>query len=398
MAEGERSCLMRTYREPEIGFVRGRGAYLYDEAGRRYLDFIAGLGVNILGHCPPAVVRAVCRQAGRLLHASNLYRIDAQERLARILCGASFADRAFFCNSGAEAIDTILKAARLHFYRRGERQRRGIICFEGGFHGRTYGATSVTHRRTAREGFGPLLPGIRFAKFNDLASVESLISSRTCLVLVEPVLGEGGVIPARRQFLRDLRQLCDRHGALLAFDEIQCGLSRIGTPFAYQHYGVVPDFLALAKGLAGGLPMGAVLAREPAASAFQPGTHGSTFGGNPLSCAAALAVCQRVLVPKFAQRVRTLGEYLRQRLRERLGGLPRVREIRGMGLMVGIELSEDGQPCVEQCRRLGLLIHCTAGCVLRLLPPLIVTRAQIENAVDVLQTVLSGHGTKSPVG
>ncbi len=393
---GGRECpyLMRTYRAPEIGFVRGRGAYLYDRAGRRYLDFIAGLGVNILGHCPPAVVRAIGRQARRLLHASNLYRIDAQVRLARLLCEASFADRAFFCNSGAEAIDTILKAARLYFHQRGERQRRGIICFEGAFHGRTFGATSATHRRTAREGFGPLLPGIRFAKFNDLASVESLIGPRTCLVLIEPVLGEGGVVPAQREFLRGLRQVCDRHGALLAFDEIQCGLSRIGSPFAYQHYGVAPDFLALAKGLAGGLPMGAVLAREPAASAFEPGTHGSTFGGNPMSCAAALAVCRRVLDRRFARQVRELGNYLLQRLREHLRALPLVREIRGIGLMIGIELSEDGQPCVERCRRLGLLINCTAGRVLRLLPPLIVTRRQIESAVKILHTALAECSTQ----
>jgi predicted acetylornithine/succinylornithine family transaminase len=386
---GELRFLMRTYEPPKIGFARGRGAHLFDRAGRRYLDFIAGLGVNILGHCPPPLVRAVSDQARRLIHASNLYRIDLQVRLAERLCEASFADRVFFCNSGAEAIETIIKAARLYAWKRGERRRRRIVAFEGSFHGRTYGALSATGRRSARKGFEPLLPGIVFACFNNLASVEALIDDRVCAVLVEPVLGEGGVVPATRSFLAGLRRLCDEHGTLLAFDEIQCGLSRIGLPFAYQRYGVDPDLLALAKGLAGGLPMGAVLAREPVASAFEPGTHGSTFGGNPLSCAAALVVCRKVLNPRFADKVARLGRYFLDRLNERLANAPLVREIRGIGLMVGIELNEPGAPYVEACRRRGLLINCAAERVLRLLPPLIVTRQQCRTAAKILGDVLN---------
>jgi predicted acetylornithine/succinylornithine family transaminase len=382
--------LMRTYHAPTIGFVRGRDAYLFDRAGRRYLDFVAGLGVNVLGHCPPPLVRAVRSQAGRLIHSSNLYRIDLQVRLAKRLCEVSFADRAFFCNSGAEAVDTIIKAARLHAWKHGERRRRQIICFEESFHGRTYGAMSATGRRSAREGFGPLVPGIVFARFNDLASVEAQMGDRTCAVLVEPVLGEGGVVPAARSFLAGLRRLCDARGALLAFDEIQCGLSRIGSPFAYQHYGVEPDLLALAKGLAGGLPMGVVLAREPVASSFEPGTHGSTFGGNPLSCTAALVVCRRVLTRRFAERVARLGRYFLGQLEEQLASAPVVRDIRGIGLMVGIELNEPGAPYVEACRRRGLLINCTAERVLRLLPPLIVTRPQCRSAAAILGSVLAG--------
>ena len=381
--------LMQTYAPPRIGFVCGRGAYLFDRAGRRYLDFIAGLGVNILGHCPPALVHAVVRQAGRLIHSSNLYRIDLQVRLARLLCEATFADRAFFCNSGAEAVETIIKAARLHAHKQGERRRTGIVAFERSYHGRTCGALSATGRQSAREGFGPLLTGVAFGRFNDLPSAESLIDDRTCLVLVEPVLGEGGVVPASRRFLSGLRRLCNRRGALLAFDEVQCGLSRIGTPFAYQRYGVTPDLLALAKGLAGGLPMGAVLAREPVASAFAPGTHGSTFGGNPLSCAAALVVCRRVLDRRFAERVARVGGLFLNRLREQIGGLPIVREVRGIGLMVGIELNEPGARCVEGCRRRGLLINCTAERVLRLLPPLTVSDGQCRTAAGILKTVLS---------
>ena len=384
--------LMRTYHPPAISFVRGRGAYLFDHKGRRYLDFISGLGVNVLGHCPPQLVRAVAEQANRLIHASNLYRMDLQVRLAKRLCEASFADRVFFCNSGAEAIDTIIKAARRHAWKRGDRRRRRVIAFEGSFHGRTYGALSATHRPSVREGFGPLLPGIAFARFNDPASVEALMDGRVCLILVEPVLGEGGVVPATRSFLAGLRRLCDRHGALLALDEIQCGLSRLGKPFAYQHYGVVPDLLALAKGLAGGLPMGAVLAREPAASAFDPGTHGATFGGNPWSCAAALVVCRKVLHPRFAKRVADMGRCLLARLRERLANSPAVRDIRGIGLMIGIELHEPAAPYVEAARRRGLLINGTAECVLRLLPPLIVTEQHCRTAARIVGEIIGMRG------
>jgi len=383
--------LMRTYHPPTIGFVRGRGAYLFDRKGRRYLDFIAGLGVNILGHCPPALVRAIVKQVNRLIHASNLYRNDLQVRLAKRLCEASFADRAFFCNSGAEAIETAIKMARLFASKRSERCRRRIICFEGSFHGRTCGALSATGQPSARKGFEPLVPGFIFARFNDLASVEAAIDERTCMVLAEPILGEGGVIPATRSFLAGLRRLCNSHGALLAFDEIQCGLSRIGAPFAYQHYGVEPDLLVLAKGLAGGLPMGAVLAREPVASAFEPGMHGSTFGGNPMSCAAALAVCRRVLDARFAERVARLGRYSLAQLEEQLADMSVVRDIRGLGLMIGIELSEPGAPYVEACRRRRLLINCTADRVLRLLPPLIVSEQQCRAAAAVLAAVLEGR-------
>jgi len=384
----ESPFLMPTYETPKIGFVRGRGAYLFDRAGRRYLDFIAGLGVNILGHCPPTLVKAVVAQANRLIHVSNLYRNELQIRLAKQLCQASFADRVFFCNSGAEAIETVIKAARLYAYKRGERRRNRILSFEESFHGRTYGALSATSRPSARRGFGPLLPGVAFARFNDLSSVEALMDNRTCLLLVEPVLGEGGVIPATCSFLMGLRRLCDAHGALLAFDEIQCGLSRIGSPFAYEHYRVEPDLLALAKGLAGGLPMGAMLAREPVASAFEAGSHGSTFGGNPLSCAAALVVCRKVLTKHFAQRVAQTGRYFLGQLEERLSNTPIVRDIRAIGLMVGIELREPGAPYVEACRRRGLLINCTAERVLRLLPPLIVTQQQCRTAARILGAVI----------
>lgn len=380
--------LMRTYAPPQIGFVRGRGAYLYDRQGRRYLDFIAGLGVSILGHSPPALVRAVSRQAERLVHSSNLYRIDQQVRLAAMLCRESFADRAFFCNSGAEAIDGILKIARMHAHRRGENRRRRIVCFEGSFHGRTLGATSATHRTSARAGFGPLLPGVVFARFNDLESAGGLIDERTCLVLVEPVLGEGGIIPASRSFLRGLRRLCDERGALLAFDEVQCGLGRTGARFACEHSRVAPDLMAVSKGLGGGLPIGAVLAREPAASALTPGTHGSTFGGNPLSCAAALVICRRVLNPRFLDRVRRVGNHLCAALHDRLDKVDIVRGIRAMGLMAGIDLAEQAAPFVDRCRRRGLLVNATAETVLRLLPPLIVTESQCRKAARILEAAL----------
>lgn len=380
--------LMRTYAPPPISFVRGEGVYLFDRAGRRYLDFVSGLGVNILGHCHPRIVRAVTRQARTLIHCSNLYRSEPQARLARRLCEASFADRAFFCNSGGEAIDTVIKIARYASHKRGERDRRRVVAFEGQFHGRTYGALSATSRRLVREGFEPLVPDVAFAPYNDLAAALPLIDERTCLVLVEPILGEGGIVPAERSFLEGLRAACDRFGALLAFDEVQSGLGRTGRKFAYEHYGVAPDLMTLGKGLAGGLPMAAVLAREPAASALEPGTHGTTFGGNPLSSAAALAATAILFRDRFLERVRATGRYLADRLAVELDGNRRVREIRGKGLMIGIELREPAGPYDEACRRGGLLVNSTAGTVLRLLPPLTVAEEHCAEAASILASVL----------
>ena len=382
--------LMRTYAPPALGFVRGEGAYLYDRRGRRYLDFISGLGVNLLGHCPPAVVRAIRAQAGRLLHASNLYRIDQQVQLAQRLCEASFGERAFFCNSGGEATDTMIKIARRYAWLRGQWQRTRVLAFEGAFHGRTYGALSATARRAAREGFGPVVPGIAFAPFNDLAAAAARVDARTCLVLVEPVLGEGGIVPGTRAFLEGLRRLCDAHGALLAFDEVQSGLGRTGRRFAYEHFGVVPDLMSLGKGLAGGLPMAAVVARGEAAAALTPGTHGSTFGGNPLSSAAALVVTRTVFRERFLRQVTDRGAFLLRQLEECLAGRPRVRAVRGLGLMVGIELDASSAPYVERCRDRGLLVSGAAETVLRLLPPLIVTRRQCEAAAAILAAALEG--------
>lgn len=385
--------LMRTYTPPSVGFVRGNGVYLFDRSGRRYLDFISGLGVNILGHCPPAVVRAIQRQSETLIHSSNLYRIEGQVRLARRLCEASFADRAFFCNSGAEAVDTVIKTARRFFFKKGDRRRNRVIAFEGSFHGRTYGALSATSKDSAREGFEPVVPNIDFARFNDLGCVKTLLGDQTALVLVEPILGEGGVVPATRPFLNGLRRMCAKHGALLAFDEVQCGLGRVGRTFAYQHFGVEPDMLTLGKGLAGGLPMAAVLAREPVAGALDPGTHGSTFGGNPVSCAAALAACRRLLDERFAAAVASKGRYLMGLLRDGLRGRKSVRQIRGIGLMIGIEMSGPAAGIVDECREHGLLINCTAERVLRMLPPLVVRKSHCRKAVAIIVDAINASKT-----
>ncbi|MBN1517366.1 aspartate aminotransferase family protein [Candidatus Sumerlaeota bacterium] len=383
------SCLMRTYRAYSRIMVRGAGTRLYDQDGREYLDFLSGLGVNNLGHCHPAIVEAVQRQAATLIHACNLYGIELQLRLAEELCRRSIFDKVFFCNSGAEAMDGALKLARLHAWNRGERKRTGFLAMEGSFHGRTFGAMSVTSPRKVREGFEPLPAEARFARFNDAAHAAELADDSICAVVVEPVIGEGGVIPATREFLQALRELCDARGMALIFDEVQCGLGRIGWPFAYEHFGVEPDIVTLAKGLAGGLPMGAILARGDWSATFQPGQHGATFGGNPLSASAALAYLGELFDKRLWERAAELGEYLTGKLRETLKPMQCVKEVRGLGLMLGIVLDREAAPVVRKALEHGLLVNDTAERVIRLLPPFIITREECDRAVEILHECLN---------
>ena len=380
--------LMNTYGLRDVRMVRGEGVCLYDSEGKCYLDFLSGLGVNNLGHCHPAIVKAVSEQAAQLIHCCNLYLIEPQLRLAELLCKHSFADKAFFCNSGAEAVEGAMKLARWNAWQRGEKKRRNYIAMSGSFHGRTFGALSVSAPEKVREGFEPAVGEVRFAKFNDLADVEQLADDSVCGIIVEPVVGEGGVIPASKEFLRGLRALCDAKGIALIFDEIQCGLGRIGANFAYEYYDVVPDILTLAKGLAGGLPVGAVLARGEFAEAFVPGKHGSTFGGNPVSSAAALAYLEQLFFHNLAAQVKTLGEYFLELLRREFSSLSIVKEIRGMGLMVGIELTIPGAEIVRRCAEKGLLINCTVEKVIRMLPPFIITKDDCDRAVEILKESL----------
>lgn len=389
--------LMDTYPRAPVVLVRGRGARVWDADGRCYLDFLSGISVNNVGHCHPRVVDAVRRQVDRLIHCSNLYHSLPQVLLAQRLAEATLGGQVFFCQSGAEAVETAVKLARKHFWRQhGRPARGGVLVFTGAFHGRTLAALAATGRYT--EGFEPLPPGFVRVPFNNLGAAEQAFAEELCAVLVEPVQGEGGVIPATAEFLRGLRELCDRHGALLIFDEIQTGLGRTGSLFAYTQYGVQPDVLTLAKALGGGLPIGAVVARREVAASFRPGDHGSTFGGNPVACAAALATLDVLEEEELPARAARVGAYFRARLQELARRRPLVREVRGLGLMVGAELAVPAAPVAAACREHGLLVNCTAQRVLRFLPPLVVGEAEVDEAVAVLDQVLAATEARQGKG
>ncbi len=372
---------------PELVLVRGEGAYVYDAEGRRYLDFAAGIAVCGLGHAHPAVVRAIREQAGRLMHVSNLYYNEPQARLAERLVGAAFDGRCFFANSGAEANEGMVKFARAWGRDRG---RYRVVCVEGSFHGRTLAMIAATGQEKVRRGFDPLPDGFVHAPFGDLAALEAAIDERTAAVLVEPILGEGGVRIPPAGYLKGLRELCDRAGVLLLLDEVQTGMGRTGLFFAHQGEGIVPDAMSVAKGLGNGFPIGGFVVRRRWEGVLPVGSHASTFGGNPLAGAAALAVVETIAAPGFLENVRAIGEFLLDRLRDRLGGNERVRGIRGRGLMIGIELDEPSPPI---CRRLasdGLLVIPAGANVLRLVPPLIIDREQAAEACDRIAAVLAG--------
>lgn len=381
----EAKYLMQTYRRADIVLARGDGVYLFDTDGRRYLDFMSGIAVAALGHADPDVTAAVAQQAATLTHVSNLFHTIPQVGLARRLVTHSFADRVFFTNSGSEAVEGALKFARKWGRGRGAGKHE-IVAFNGSFHGRTMGALSVTYKAVYREPFAPLVPGVCFAPFNDLDAAGALISDATCAVIVEPVQGEGGIHTATPAFLQGLRALCDRHGALLIFDEIQCGLGRTGRLWAHETAGVTPDIMTLAKPLANGLPIGAILMTEAVAAAVGPGEHGSTFAGGPIVCRAGEVVFDRVSDPAFLAAVAANGAYLRERLR----GLasPLVVEVRGEGLLVGVELNTAVAPILAAARQRGLLVINAGDTILRIAPPLIITREDIDEAVAILGACL----------
>jgi predicted acetylornithine/succinylornithine family transaminase len=378
-----------TYTRYPIALVRGKGARVWDADGKEYLDFLAGIAVNGLGHCHPAVVRAIERQAKKLLHVSNLYHIQPQAELARELCRHSFADRVFFCNSGAEANEAALKLAR----RYGGEHLGGkyeILTAHNSFHGRTLATLTATGQEKVRAGYDPLPTGFRQIPFNDIGAAEAAIDeTKTAGILVEPIQGEGGINVADESYMRGLRELCDRRGLLLIFDEVQTGMGRTGKLFGYEHFGVQPDIMTLAKALGGGLPLGAMLAREEVAKSFGPGSHASTFGGNPLVCSAGLAVMKTLLEGGALRNCVKMGKILAQgleRLKERFSF---ARAIRGKGLILGLELEMEGAKIVEACMAAGLLINCTAYKVLRFVPPLTITAKEIERGLAILEKVLA---------
>ena len=382
--------VMQTYARYPIALVRGEGCRLWDADGKVYLDFVAGLAVCNLGHCHPRVVEAIRAQAGRLLHVSNLYHIPSQSLLARKIVGLSFGDRVFFCNSGAEANEGAIKLARRYerFVRKGDRFE--ILTMWNSFHGRTLGALSATGQEKLQKGFEPLVPGFRYVPFNDPEALEKAVDGRTCAILMEPIQGEGGVVLPSENYLRFVRKLCDERGLLLLFDEVQVGMGRTGTLFAYEQYGVEPDVMTLAKGLAGGVPIGALVTTQEAAKGFVPGTHAATFGGNPLATAAGLAALDAILEEGILENCRQAGAYLRKGLDEVAGRHPDlIQEVRGRGLILGLELKVSGAPFVKACMESGLLINCTAERVLRFLPPLVVKREEIDEMLSILERVLS---------
>lgn len=383
--------LMHTYGRLPVSFARGEGAWLWDETGRKYLDALTGVAVCGLGHAHPAVTQALCDQAGKLVHTSNWYGIPLQEQLASRLCRLAAMDTVFFGNSGAEANEAAIKLARLYGHKR-DVLNPAIIVMEGSFHGRTLATLTATGNRKIQAGFEPLVAGFNRVPYDDLAAVRHVGDNNPAVVavLVEPVLGEGGVVVPRADYLKELRALCDQRGWLLMLDEIQTGMGRTGKWFAHQHAGIVPDVMTLAKALGNGVPIGACLARGPAAAVFQPGNHGSTYGGNPLACRAALAVVDALETGSLPQRAGVLGTRMLARLRERLADVKGVRDIRGLGLMLGIELEKPCKELLTQALERGLLINVTADRVVRLLPPLILSDAEADQVVDTVAELVRG--------
>ncbi len=380
--------LMNTYARQPIVLVKGRGMKVYDSDGREYLDFVAGVAVNNLGHCHPRVVVALQKQAQRLMHVSNHYHNEPQIQLAKLLAANSFADKAFFCNSGTEAIEGAIKLARKYSREVLRQDRFEIITMRGSFHGRTLGALSATAQEKFHKGFDPLVPGFKFVPYNDIDAVERAVNERTCAVLVEPVQGEGGVNVPSDGYLKALREICDRHNLLLLLDEIQTGMGRTGKLFAYEHSGITPDVMALAKGVGGGVPIGALLATDKVAQAFALGTHGSTFGGNPLACAAAIAAIETLLEDNIlVQSVERVGRHFMQGLEGLKNTYGFVRDVRGKGLLLGMELDFEGRDVVTACLKDGFLINCTVDNVLRFMPPLIVTEEEVDLLLGALDRI-----------
>jgi acetylornithine/N-succinyldiaminopimelate aminotransferase len=379
------SHVMNTYGRLPIAFTHGEGVWLWDEAGRRYLDALAGIAVSTLGHGHPVLTRALSEQASRLLHTSNLYRIPAQEALADRLAAISGMDNVFFCNSGCEANEAAIKLARLYGHHRAV-ESPAIIVMEQAFHGRTLATLSATGNRKVQAGFEPLVSGFVRVPFNDIDTVRQVASQNSSVVavLVEPIQGEGGINVSALEYLRALREICDRQRWLLMLDEVQCGIGRTGRWFVYQHAGFVPDVMTLAKGLGSGVPIGACLARGPAAEVFKPGNHGSTFGGNPLACTAALTTLDVIESEGLLQSALDMGAVIRDGLVDAFKGMSGIREIRGRGLMLGIELDRPCGDLVTRALERGLLINVTMDNVIRLLPPLVLSAAEAQQIVDIL--------------
>ncbi len=382
--------LMNTYRRSDMIFTHGRGCYVFDQNGKKYLDFLGGIAVNALGYSYPDLVKTIRREAGHAVHVSNLFHNPFQGPLAARLSKWSHMDRVFFTNSGSEAIEGALKLARIAAKQKpGGATKKRFLALEHSFHGRTFGALSITHPAKYREPFEPLVPGVDFVRLNDVADLESKFTDEVCAIIIEPIQGEGGIYPVSDTFWKRARELATQHGAALIADEIQCGLGRTGRAFAYQRLTGLPDIVVIAKPLAGGLPLGAFLAREEFAATFTPGVHGSTFGGGPLTCATGLTFLNVMERKHLLANVRARGAELRSGLKKLAAKFDFIREIRGEGLIIGIDLDVEGAPYVAEALRQGLLINCTHDHILRLLPPYILTAKQVKEGLTKMESVLA---------
>jgi len=382
--------LMNTYKRSDLIFTHGRGCYVFDQNGKKYLDFLGGIAVNALGYSHPDLVKTIRREAGRAVHVSNLFHNPFQGPLAAKLAKWSGMDRAFFTNSGSEAVEGALKLARIAAKQKpGGATKTRFLALEHSFHGRTFGALSITHPVKYREPFEPLVPGVDFIQHNDLADLEAKFASDVCAIVVEPIQGEGGIRPVTDEFWKRARELATQHGAALIADEIQCGLGRTGKAFAYERLTGLPDIVIIAKPLAGGLPLGAFLAREEFAASFSPGLHGSTFGGGPLTCATGLAFLETVERKHLLANVSARGAELKAGLNKLAAKFDFIREVRGEGLMLGVDLDVEGAPYVAEALKQGLLMNCTHDHILRLLPPFILTAQQVKEGLSKIESVLT---------
>ena len=392
IAEFDKKYIINTYGQRPVAISRGKGTRVWDADGKEYLDLFSGIGVNLLGHGHPKVIAAIKEQAGKLIHASNLYYVGPQVRLAKLLSENSFAGKCFFCNSGAEANEAAIKLVRKYMKKNEERRTKNekyeIITMENSFHGRTLETLAATGQTKYQKGFEPLPSGFKYVPINDVPAAKEAVDEKTAAFMLEPIQGEGGDRIASDEYLVSLRKLCDEKGLLLIFDEVQCGLGRTGKLFACQHSGVEPDIMTLAKPLGGGFPLGTMIAREEVAASFEPGNHASTFGGNPVACAAGVAVMETIFEDNLLEKAETMGSYLQKKLMALKEKYSFIKDVRGRGLMVGIELDFEGKEVANKCIERGLLINCTSDTFIRFLPPLTVTEEEIDEGLNILDSVL----------
>jgi acetylornithine/N-succinyldiaminopimelate aminotransferase len=394
IAELEKRVLLPTYNRYPVAFERGKGVFLFDFEGRKYLDFVAGLGVNALGHAHPRIVKTIREQAARAIHLSNLYYNEYQGQLAERLCHLSGLDRVFFSNSGTEAMEGAIKLARLAGHKVGGEAKCRLVGLRGSYHGRTFGSMSLTGQDKYRKGFEPLLEGVTFVEQNNIEALRAAVNANTCAIVLEPIFGEGGILECSTEFLAECRALADQHQAALIFDEIQCGLGRTGTIFAFQTFGVVPDIVTIAKPIAAGLPLGAFISKERFAAAISPGQHGTTFGGGPLACRVALEYLAILEEERLLESVGRVGAYLQQQLRELAGKYSAVQETRGRGFIQGLVLEVPARPFVEQGLSEGVLFNVTQDTVLRFLPPFLLEEKHVDKGVRVLKKLLGRKRSK----